>query len=103
MLNFKLKSLYQCYHMAYIIKCYGITKDPESNDYNMLVMQFASGGDLHVYLKRNFTKITWNKQKLTILWQISKGYFMFKHLLRTFRLRELLICSDILLIYIFLS
>ena len=40
----------------------------------MLVMQYASEGDLHKYLQREFTKITWNKEKLGILWQISEGY-----------------------------
>ena len=55
------------------IKLYGITKDPESNDY-MLVMKHASGGNLHQYLQEKFTTITWNKEKLSILLQISEGY-----------------------------
>ncbi|RIA93803.1 kinase-like domain-containing protein [Glomus cerebriforme] len=55
-----------------IIKIYGITKDPESEDY-MLVMEYASSGDLHNYLQRNFTEITWINHKLDILRQISKG------------------------------
>ncbi|RIA83945.1 kinase-like domain-containing protein, partial [Glomus cerebriforme] len=29
--------------------------------------------DLHNYLQRNFTDITWNKQKLYFLWQILEG------------------------------
>ena len=40
----------------------------------MLVMQYASGGDLHNYLQKKFAEITWNKEKLRILWQISEGY-----------------------------
>ena len=40
----------------------------------MIVMQYATEGDLHKYLRKNFTEITWNKQKLAILWQISEGY-----------------------------
>ncbi|CAB4479557.1 unnamed protein product [Rhizophagus irregularis] len=36
-------------------------------------MQYASEGDLHKILREKFTKITWNKQKLAILWQISEG------------------------------
>jgi hypothetical protein len=40
----------------------------------MLVMHFASGGDLHNYLQNSFAEITWNKEKLHILWQISEGY-----------------------------
>ena len=40
----------------------------------MLVMQYASEGDLHKYLQNKFKEITWNKEKLRILWQISEGY-----------------------------
>jgi hypothetical protein len=40
----------------------------------MLVMQYASEGDLHNCLQKNFEKFTWNKEKLIILWQISEGY-----------------------------
>ncbi|CAB4479645.1 unnamed protein product [Rhizophagus irregularis] len=36
-------------------------------------MQYASGGDLHNWLRKSFKDITWNKQKLAILWQISEG------------------------------
>ncbi len=39
----------------------------------MLVMKYAEGGNLHDYLQRNFTKITWIR-KIEILKQISKGY-----------------------------
>ncbi|RIA83923.1 hypothetical protein C1645_833045 [Glomus cerebriforme] len=45
-----------------IIKIYGITKGPESE----LVMQYARRCDLHNHLQKHFTKITWNKQKLSI-------------------------------------
>ena len=40
----------------------------------MLVIQYASEGDLHNYLQQRFTEITWNKDKLRILYQISDGY-----------------------------
>ncbi|CAB4411708.1 unnamed protein product [Rhizophagus irregularis] len=36
-------------------------------------MQYASEGDLHNILREKFTEITWDKQKLAILWQISEG------------------------------
>ncbi|CAB4431824.1 unnamed protein product [Rhizophagus irregularis] len=36
-------------------------------------MQYASEGDLHNILRKKFTEITWDKQKLAILWQISEG------------------------------
>ncbi|RIA93800.1 kinase-like domain-containing protein [Glomus cerebriforme] len=55
-----------------MIKIYGITKDPKSEDY-MLVMQYASEGDLHNYLQKEFTNIVWNDGKLNILRQISEG------------------------------
>jgi hypothetical protein len=42
----------------------------------MIVMQYASGVDLHNWLQKNFEKFTWNKEKLIILWQISEGYYI---------------------------
>ncbi|CAB5200384.1 unnamed protein product [Rhizophagus irregularis] len=62
---------------GFIITTYGFTKDLELDEY-ILVMKYASEGDLHKYLQKNFTKITWNRQKLLILWQISEGYLCFK-------------------------
>ncbi|CAB5145956.1 unnamed protein product [Rhizophagus irregularis] len=59
----------------YIIEVYGYTKEPESDDY-ILVMEYASEGDLHKYLQKNFTSIAWSNrynQKLHILQEISKG------------------------------
>ena len=72
MFIFQLKSLYQCYDDSYIIKYIGITQDPETKDY-MLIMNYANGGDLHCHLQKNFTKITW-KEKLKILSKITMGY-----------------------------
>ncbi|CAB5200383.1 unnamed protein product [Rhizophagus irregularis] len=69
----ELKSNQYCYQIKHhIVKTYGFTKDPELDDY-ILVMQYAKGGDLHNWLQKNFTRITWNKKKLAILWQISEG------------------------------
>ncbi|PKY57758.1 kinase-like protein [Rhizophagus irregularis] len=68
----ELKSLYQCYNkFDHIINYHGITKDPETKDY-MIIMKYASGGNLHDYLQKNFKEVTWNN-KLYILWQISAG------------------------------
>jgi predicted metal-binding transcription factor (methanogenesis marker protein 9) len=39
-------------------------------------MEYASGGNLHSYLKKNFTSIKWIT-KLAILCQISDGYLYF--------------------------
>lgn len=52
--------------------CYGITQDPVTEEY-MLIMDYAEGGDLHSYLKKNFINITWN-DKLNIIEGISFGY-----------------------------
>ncbi|RIA81190.1 kinase-like domain-containing protein [Glomus cerebriforme] len=69
----ELKSIQSCYKIKHhIIEPYGVTKDPDLEDY-ILVMQYASKGDLHNYLQKDFTNITWNKQKLLMLWQISEG------------------------------
>ena len=46
----------------------------------MLIMQYASEGDLHKYLQKKFTKITWNDKK-RILYQISDGYLYFKYII----------------------
>jgi serine/threonine protein kinase len=58
--------------MVYIIKYYGITQDPGTKDY-MLIMEYAGGGNLHNYLQKNFMNIKWNT-KLAVLIQISDGY-----------------------------
>ncbi|GBC38285.2 kinase-like domain-containing protein [Rhizophagus irregularis DAOM 181602=DAOM 197198] len=69
----ELKSNQHCYQIKHhIIKTYGFTKDPELDDY-ILVMQYANGGDLHKWLQKSFADITWHKKKLSILWQISEG------------------------------
>ncbi|GBB98720.1 hypothetical protein RclHR1_00330047 [Rhizophagus clarus] len=69
----ELKSNQNCYEIKHhIIRTHGITKNPELGDY-MLVMQYASGGDLHNWLQNKFEEIKWNKDKLIILWQISEG------------------------------
>jgi len=51
-----------------------IIKDPETNDF-MLVMKYAPGGNLHSYLQKNFTTLTWLSKngKLDIIWQNFEG------------------------------
>jgi serine/threonine protein kinase len=68
-----VKSLVQCYG-PYITKIYGIKRDPKTKDY-MIIMEYANGGNLHNYLQKNFTNISWN-QKLYILWKITEGYLL---------------------------
>ena len=54
-----------------VILCYGVTKDPDKNDY-LLVFNYAKNGDLHKNLSKNFKKITW-QDKISSLFDISQG------------------------------
>ncbi|CAB4442924.1 unnamed protein product [Rhizophagus irregularis] len=67
----EVKSLHRCYDTVFIVKYYGITQDPVIKDY-MLIMEYASGGNLRSYLQTNFINIKWIT-KLAILCQISDG------------------------------
>ncbi|UZO03824.1 uncharacterized protein OCT59_024225 [Rhizophagus irregularis] len=68
----ELESNHRCYYLnSKIIETFGFTKGPKLDDY-ILVMQYASEGDLHKYLQKKFTKIDWS-QKLSILYDISSG------------------------------
>ncbi|RHZ85542.1 hypothetical protein Glove_64g51 [Diversispora epigaea] len=51
------------------IQFYGITQDPETHSY-MMVLQYESDGNLREYLKINFSNINW-KQKLRNLYKLS--------------------------------
>jgi len=52
-------------------RCFGITKNPDENDY-MLVFEYAPNGDLHNHLSKSFKEITW-KDKIESLSWISFG------------------------------
>jgi serine/threonine protein kinase len=56
-----------------IAKCFGITKDPESNNF-MMVMEYAKDGSLRQHLTNSFNSIEW-KGKLNILENIAKGLY----------------------------
>ena len=72
----QLIALYQYYDDKFenIIKCHGIAKNPITREV-MIIMKYANGGNLHNYLQKNFTEVTW-KKKLHILCQISDGYIL---------------------------
>ncbi|GBC22434.2 kinase-like domain-containing protein [Rhizophagus irregularis DAOM 181602=DAOM 197198] len=54
-----------------IIHCYGITKFESDNHNNYwLVMEYADGGSLRSYLKKNFNKLTW-ADKYNMAYQLS--------------------------------
>ena len=48
-----------------IIKCYGITKDPETNNF-MMVMEFAFNGSLRQSLNKNFNSMDWSDKFKTL-------------------------------------
>src|ERR1051326_105567 len=52
-----------------IVRCYGITKDPETNNF-IMVMQYANRGSLRNHLDNKFNSFNWN-DKLYSLFSIS--------------------------------
>ena len=56
---------------TYVIQCYGITKDPETNNF-MMVMDYAKNGSLRQSLNKNFNSMSW-WGKFNILFNISDG------------------------------
>jgi serine/threonine protein kinase len=58
-------------YINYITRCFGITKDPESNNF-MMVMGYAENGSLRQHLNDSFNSTKWN-EKLRILRNISQG------------------------------
>ncbi|GBC18931.1 kinase-like domain-containing protein [Rhizophagus irregularis DAOM 181602=DAOM 197198] len=56
---------------GYVNRCYGITKDPKSKNF-MMVMEYAENGSLRQILNNNFNSMNWNK-KLDILQKIANG------------------------------
>ncbi|POG67865.1 kinase-like domain-containing protein [Rhizophagus irregularis DAOM 181602=DAOM 197198] len=54
-----------------VTKCFGITRDPESNNF-MMVMEYAKDGSLRQYLNNRFNSIKWD-DKLDILQRIAYG------------------------------
>ena len=54
-----------------IVQCYGITKDPETNNF-MMVMEYAQHGSLRQHLNISFNSISW-KDKIFSLYAIAAG------------------------------
>ena len=55
----------------WVVTCFGITKDPETNNF-MMVMQYARNGSLRRHLDNEFNSLKW-ENKLSILSKIAKG------------------------------
>src|SRR6185437_13517416 len=58
-----------CTYDYYFLGIYGVTQDPETKEY-MIVMQYANNGSLLSYLDQNINKLTW-KMKLQYLKDIA--------------------------------
>ncbi|EXX57008.1 Cdc15p [Rhizophagus irregularis DAOM 197198w] len=56
-----------------VAQCFGITKDPVSNNF-MIVMAYAKDGSLRQYLNNRFNSITW-ENKLDTLRGIAEGLY----------------------------
>ena len=58
------------YYSGVSIRFYGITQDPETHSY-MMVLEYTKDGNLREYLKINFNNINW-EQKLRNLYNLSE-------------------------------
>ncbi|RHZ54912.1 hypothetical protein Glove_421g15 [Diversispora epigaea] len=65
----EMKIHFKTYDGFVSIPFYGITQDPETHSY-MMVLEYAKGGNLRECLKNNFNNTNW-KQKLDNLYNLS--------------------------------
>ncbi|RHZ69733.1 hypothetical protein Glove_279g21 [Diversispora epigaea] len=72
-LNFlkELRIYYQCMDSFRILPCYGISQQPYTNNY-ILVMQYASEGDLRKYIEESFIRFDW-WQRINMIKDIMLG------------------------------
>ncbi|RHZ74591.1 hypothetical protein Glove_220g41 [Diversispora epigaea] len=54
-----------------VIKCYGVTQDPQTKNY-AFILEYAKNGDLHHFIHKNFELSTWG-DKIKYLRNIIKG------------------------------
>jgi serine/threonine protein kinase len=64
-------SYYNENYISNVTRCFGITKEPESNNF-IMVMGYAKDGSLRQHLNNSFNSTKWN-EKLNILRSISQG------------------------------
>src|SRR5581483_12470754 len=50
-----------------IVRCYGITKDPKTNNF-MMVMEYANNGSLRQLLNNNFNSLDWTVKLYNLYW-----------------------------------
>ncbi|RHZ61661.1 hypothetical protein Glove_346g78 [Diversispora epigaea] len=59
------------YNTRNIIKCFGVTQDPQTKNY-AFILDYALDGDLHHFVYKNFEEFTW-KEKIRYLCGIIEG------------------------------
>ncbi|GBC32725.2 hypothetical protein RIR_jg12117.t1 [Rhizophagus irregularis DAOM 181602=DAOM 197198] len=67
--HYKIGDNYNCYNC--VTQLYGISQDPETQNY-IMVLEYAEHGSLRNYLDKCYDKLSW-KDKLNNLWWISFG------------------------------
>ncbi|RHZ85919.1 hypothetical protein Glove_58g43 [Diversispora epigaea] len=67
----ELQAHHRCSLGSGIIDCYGVSKDPETNRY-VMVMRYAEQGDLRRYLSQFFGELSWD-EKIEVFDKIVKG------------------------------
>ncbi|RHZ88738.1 hypothetical protein Glove_21g106 [Diversispora epigaea] len=73
-----LKAMDTTSYSIHSIRIYGITKDPETNNY-MTVLEYMSGGNFRDYLKNHFDNINW-ELKLFYLFKLAHNFKCFHNL-----------------------
>ncbi|GBC38506.2 kinase-like domain-containing protein [Rhizophagus irregularis DAOM 181602=DAOM 197198] len=69
-ITFHHKSI-NAYFTSYIVRFYGITQDPKTENY-MMVLQYAERGSLRNYLDQNYSNLNWENM-IQILLDIACG------------------------------
>ncbi|GBC40249.1 kinase-like domain-containing protein [Rhizophagus irregularis DAOM 181602=DAOM 197198] len=55
----EIKLHYKMGYETYVVIAYGITQDPETKNY-MMVLEYAKDGSLRNYLNINYSRLNWN-------------------------------------------
>ncbi|CAG8481669.1 2397_t:CDS:2 [Funneliformis mosseae] len=67
----EVRAYHRCSLGSGIVDCYGVSKDPETNRY-VMVMRYADHGSLRKYLTKFFTELSWD-EKIILFDRIAKG------------------------------
>ncbi|CAG8530476.1 34947_t:CDS:2 [Racocetra persica] len=67
----ELRSYHRCSLGSGIVDCYGVSKDPKTGSY-VMVMRYAEQGNLRNYLSKYFTDLTWD-EKIVLFDRIGKA------------------------------